>query len=369
MTVAPREGVSLGGVAVRLDGLSKTFPGGHVALDGLTLDVQPGEWLVVVGPSGGGKSTALRLIAGLEEPTAGDVSIDGRVVTRSPPWRRGVAMAFQQPALVPTRTVLGNLILGGSGRDVEPARRLARLLDIADVLDRYPDQLSGGQRQRAALGRALARQAPVCLLDEPLGHLDVPLRRQLQRDLILLHREFPATIISVTHDPAETWALGRRVAVLHQGLLQQVAAPAELYVRPGNRFVAEFCGRGPMNFFPGRAQRQENSIQWMSTDWRCALPWSDVPDGDVLLGLRAEDVRVTAAPDDADDVRQMDVTEVERRPEGAWTHGAVDGKEIVGWATARADVNLGQTVFAHMNWNQAFLFDGATGRTLRGPLG
>lgn len=361
--------MSVAGVAVRLDGLSKTFPGGHVALDGLTLDVQPGEWLVVVGPSGGGKSTALRVIAGLEAPTAGDVSIGGRVVTQTAPWHRGVAMAFQQPALVPTRTVLGNLMLGASGRDVEPARRLARLLDIAEVLNRYPDQLSGGQRQRAALGRALARQAPVCLLDEPLGHLDAPLRRQLQRDLILLHREFPATIISVTHDPAEAWALGHRVAVLHHGRVRQVGEPAELYRRPANRFVAEFCGRGALNFFPGRAQRQENSIQWMSRDWRCALPWSAAPEGDILLALRAEDVRVAASPDETGDVREMVVTEVERGPDGAWIRGAVDGKEIVGWTSATAGVNLGQTVFAQMNWNQAFLFDGATGRTLRGPLG
>lgn len=359
------------GVAVRLNGLSKTFPGGHVALDSLTLDVQPGEWLVVVGPSGGGKSTALRLIAGLETPTAGDVAIDGSAVTRSPPWRRNVAMAFQQAALVPTRNILGNLMLGSPRPDAEPARRLSRLLGIADVLGRYPDQLSGGQRQRAALGRALARQAPVCLLDEPLGHLDAPLRRQLQRDLILLHREFPATIISVTHDPAEAWALGCRVAVLHQGRLQQVGEPGELYRRPGNRFVAEFCGRGPTNFFAGVAQRQENSIQWTSSDWRCAVPWSDVPDADALLGLRAEDVLVTATipANDAADARQMVVGEIERRPDGAWIRGTVSGKEIIGWAAGAAGIDVGQTVVAQMNWNQAFLFDGATGRTLRGPFG
>jgi sn-glycerol 3-phosphate transport system ATP-binding protein len=361
------------GIAVRLDRLVKTFPGGHVALDDVTLDVQPGEWLVVVGPSGGGKSTALRLIAGLETPSAGDIFIDGRIVTQTAPWRRGVAMAFQQPALVPSQTVLGNLMLGSCRRAAEPARRLAGLLDIADILDRYPYQLSGGQQQRVALGRALARQAPVCLLDEPLGHLDAPLRRQLERDLTLLHREFPATIISVTHDPAEAWVLGQRVAVLHQGRLQQAAQPGELYRRPSNRFVAEFCGGGPMNFFAGRAQRQENSIQWMSGDWRCAVPWSDLPDADAILGLRAEDVRITAGPAQAGDIRPLVVAEIGRRADGRWVRGivsdTVSGKEIAGWADEAVGIEVGQMVFAQMNWNQAFLFDGATGRTLRGPLG
>jgi ABC-type sugar transport system ATPase subunit len=357
------------GVAVRLDRLSKTFANGHVALDSVTLDVRPGEWLVVVGPSGGGKSTALRLMAGLEEPSAGDVWIDGRVVTQVAPWRRGVAMAFQRAAQVPSRTVLGNLLLGASEGDDRHARRLAGLLGIADVLKRYPDQLSGGQQQRVALGRALVRQAPVCLLDEPLGQLDAPLRRHLQRDLILLHREFPATIMSVTHDPAEAWALGHRVAVLHQGRLQQVGEPVELYRRPNNRFVAEFCGRGPMNFFAGRARRLQNSIQWMS-DWRCDLPWNDVPDVEAVVGLRAEEVPVTvAAPATAADVRELTIDNVERRPDGGWVRGRVNGKEIAGWSREAAGIQVGQTVFAQMNWNQAFLFDGATGRTLRGPLG
>jgi multiple sugar transport system ATP-binding protein len=364
------------GIALEVEGLGKTFPSGQVALSEFSLRVEPGEWLVIVGPSGGGKTTALRLIAGLDEPSAGSVRLGGVEATRLPPWQRRVAMAFQRPALAPSRNVRSNLLLGQKRPNLPLIERLASLLRIADLLERYPHELSGGQQQRVALGRALARAAPVCLLDEPLGHLDAPLREQLRRDLLLLHNELGATIISVTHDPAEAWACGRRVAVLHQGRLQQAGAPETLYRRPSNRFVAEFLARGPVNFFEGAARRQGNSIQWIGKDWHCCLPWMDIPEPKdavlkgAVLGLRAEDVQVALNPrDDVGDGRPMQAAAVEPQPGGAWVSGEVEGRPLAGWAAAGTDVRPGMMVYATMNWNQAFLFERDTGRSLASAIG
>jgi ABC-type sugar transport system ATPase subunit len=359
------------GTAVALDRLSKTFANGVVALRDVSLEVQPGEWLVMVGPSAGGKTTLLRLIAGLDHPTSGSIRLNNLLANDLPPWRRGVAMAFQRPALAPSRTVRDNLALGRRQTGGLSPDQLAGMLSLTDVLERHPHQLSGGQQQRAALGRALGREAPLCLLDEPLGHLDAPLREQLRRDLHLLHKQLRATIMSVTHDPAEAWALGDRVAVLRQGSIRQVAEPERLYREPCDRFVAEFCARGPMNIFQGQVQRQQDCIQWRTSDWRAVLPWREaVPsDADAILGLRAEDVQVAAARSEQGDCRPMRVVSVERQPGGAWVTGEVEGRSLTGWMTGAGELQMGHMVFATMNWNQAFLFERATGRTLRAACG
>ena len=243
--------------SVRLEGVTKTYPNGHVAAKGLDLEIRDGEFMVLVGPSGCGKSTALRMIAGLETPTAGRILIGDREVTALPPQDRDIAMVFQTYALYPHMTVRENLAFGlrmrGTARDLTAQRvqEAARALGLEPVLERRPAQLSGGQRQRVALGRAIVREPKVFLFDEPLSNLDAKLRVETRAELARLHRRLGATVVYVTHDQEEAMTLGWRVAVMRDGFLQQVAPPMELYRRPANRFVAEFVGSPGMNFLPG----------------------------------------------------------------------------------------------------------------------
>jgi multiple sugar transport system ATP-binding protein len=243
--------------SVRLEGIGKTYPNGHVAARGLDLEIQDGEFMVLVGPSGCGKSTALRMIAGLETPTEGRVLIGDKDVTMLPPQERDIAMVFQSYALYPHMTVRQNLAFGlrmrGAGREVTDRRvdEAARALALEAVLGRKPAQLSGGQRQRVALGRAIVREPKVFLFDEPLSNLDAKLRVETRAELARLHRRLGATVVYVTHDQEEAMTLGSRVAVMRDGFLQQVAPPMELYRRPANQFVAGFVGSPGMNFLPG----------------------------------------------------------------------------------------------------------------------
>lgn len=242
---------------IELVGVSKTFASGVQALSGINLAVERGEWLVLVGPSGCGKTTMLRLIAGLTEPTSGTIRFGGNPVNQVPPAQRDVAMVFQRPALLPDKSVRDNLAFGmrlkrgfwhrrsAASRDHEEAsvRQAAVAVKIEHLLDRRPDELSGGEQQRVALGRAIVRQASIGLLDEPLGNLDAPLRLKLRRELPLLRDRFPATMILVTHDPAEALALGDRIAVLEDGKIVQVDRPEAIRAEPRSGFVAEFFGQ------------------------------------------------------------------------------------------------------------------------------
>ena len=236
-----------GGVSLR--GVNKAF-GSTSALGGLDLEVEPGELLALVGPSGCGKSTALRVIAGLEEPDDGTVSIDGRAMDDVAPRNRDIAMVFQSYALYPHVTVFRNLAMPLELRKVpraEVERRVTEaveLLDIAYLLNRKPGPLSGGQRQRVALARAMVRNPSLFLFDEPLSSLDAQHRAELRGEIAKLHRRSGATFIYVTHDPSEAMQLADRIAVLDEGVVQQVGTPEELRERPANEFVAAFIN-GP----------------------------------------------------------------------------------------------------------------------------
>ncbi|MGH3758384.1 ABC transporter ATP-binding protein [Actinophytocola sp.] len=234
--------------------LTKDFDGGKVhAIDGVSLAAGDGEYLVLLGPSGCGKTTLLRTIAGLEEPTAGDVLIDDHVVTGLPPRARKIAMVFQSYALYPHKTVLANIVfpLRAVGMEREERERKARwaatLLGIDNLLDRKPRQLSGGERQRVALARALVREPQVFLLDEPLSNLDAKLRASARDELKSFQSEIGTTTIYVTHDQVEAMGLGDRIAVLSQGKVRQVGPPREIYDEPADTFVATFIGSPPMN--------------------------------------------------------------------------------------------------------------------------
>ena len=240
---------------VVLDHVTKKF-GDVVAVDDLTLEIADREFLVLLGPSGCGKSTALRMIAGLEEPTEGDIVIGHDVVTDVEPKDRDVAMVFQSYALYPHMSVARNIEFPLRSRKIPATERqrlvteAAAALDLEPYLDRKPAQLSGGQRQRVALARAIVRQPKAFLMDEPLSNLDAKLRVQTRAELIELQRRLEATVIYVTHDQVEAMTMGHRIAIMNNGVLQQVGPPQEVYERPANLFVAGFIGNPPMNTFP-----------------------------------------------------------------------------------------------------------------------
>ncbi len=280
-------------VAVEVRGLSKTF-GAVAPIRDLNLEIFDGEFLVILGPSGSGKSTLLRLIAGLEQPSAGRVLIDGQDVTSVPARDRGCGFVFQSYALFPHMTVLGNIAYGLRRRGVSRREAETRAVDVArrlslgEMLERRPRQLSGGQRQRVALGRVLARQPRVFLFDEPLSSLDAQLRTQMRSELVSLHRQLNATSIFVTHDQVEAMTMGDRVAVLHDGRLQQLGGPLDLYERPTNLFVARFVGSPPINVF--RCARDGSGYRLGGTT--ISAPAGAV--GDIVCGLRPEATRITS---------------------------------------------------------------------------
>ncbi len=233
--------------AIEVSGLRKTW-GGVQAVDGVSFRVESGELLALLGPSGCGKSTTLRLIAGLDTPTAGSIVIDGRDVTALPPAKRQLSMVFQSYALFPHLNVADNIIFGLSVRGVSKAEQRDRLnkvveiLGLSHLLERRPSQLSGGQQQRVALGRALIAETRVCLMDEPLSNLDAKLRHEMRTEIRALQRRLGITMVFVTHDQSEAMSMADRVILMRNGQVEQNGAPADLYERPSTVFVGEFIG-------------------------------------------------------------------------------------------------------------------------------
>lgn len=256
---------------VTLRGLSKRY-GKTRAVEGLDLTVDDGEFFVLLGPSGAGKTTTLGLIAGLEAPDAGEIFLGDDPVTRLDPWKRDVAMAFESYALYPHMSVFDNIAFPLraparsprlSEREIKTeVHRIATMLQIDQLLDRSPSQLSGGQRQRTSLGRMLVRQPRVFLMDEPIVHLDAKLRHHMRGELKLLHEQFAVTTLYATPDWVEAVAMGHRIAVLNRGRIIQTGTPDEIYNHPVNRFVADFVGEPPMNILDGRFVRQDGLLQF-----------------------------------------------------------------------------------------------------------
>ena len=246
---------------VKLEGVRKVYDNGFVAVHGVDLDVQDGEFVVLVGPSGCGKSTTLRIIAGLESLSSGELWIGDRRVNDLPPKERDIAMVFQNYALYPHMSVAENMgfalrLRKLPKREIEQrVREAAEILGIEPILDRKPKQLSGGQRQRVAIGRAIVRKPQVFLFDEPLSNLDAKLRVQMRKEISKLHRRLGNTVVYVTHDQVEAMTMGDRIVVLNAGYVQQIDTPLNLYEHPRNRFVAGFIGSPAMNFFDGTIVR------------------------------------------------------------------------------------------------------------------
>jgi len=346
---------------LRVEQLTKTFPGGVHAVDHVDLDVADGELLVLVGPSGCGKSTTMRMVAGLERPSGGTIAIGGRDVTALRPQDRDVAMVFQSYALYPHKSVRDNLGFGlrmrGVARDEidRKVAEVARVLELEPLLDRKPRALSGGQRQRVALGRAIVRAPQVFLLDEPLSNLDARLRVQTRTELARLQRRLRATMLYVTHDQEEAMTLGDRVAVMRDGRVEQLAAPLELYRRPASTFVAGFVGSPAMNLVPVTVADGIAGAGGPAAHGGLAVPVA-APAGDLLLGIRPPDLDLVA-PDGADARGRIELIEALGRDLLCHVAIAPSLPDLRVLAPADAEVREGDTVGLRLRRDRLHLFD------------
>lgn len=305
---------------IKIENVTKRF-GDFVAVDNANLTIEEQEFVVLLGPSGCGKTTLLRAVAGLGMADEGRISIGGRDVTYLPPRERNISMVFQSYAIFPHMKVAENIAFGLKMRKAEPkeidrrVRQAAEMMHIEQMLDRYPSKMSGGQRQRVAVARALAMDAEVLLMDEPLSNLDALLRLEMRAELKKLLADIKATTIYVTHDQIEALSMGDRIAVMKDGVIQQVDEPSTVYDLPTNHFVGGFIGNPPMNFLTGQVQRDNGQVTVKIGDFGldpapAMQPLLQAYDGkEILLGIRAENMETMNEP--ADDALQVNVMVVE----------------------------------------------------------
>ena len=387
--------------AVTFSSVTKRYKDGPKAVDSLDLEIADGEFMVFVGPSGCGKSTALRMLAGLEEITDGELRIDDQVVNDLPPGDRDIAMVFQNYALYPHMTVRENIgfALEVAKMNKADAKRLvddaAEMLGLTEYLDRLPKALSGGQRQRVAMGRAIVRSPKVFLMDEPLSNLDAKLRVQMRSDIIQLQARLGTTMVYVTHDQIEAMTMGHRVAVLRNGLLQQVAPPQELYLQPANLFVASFIGSPAMNLITSDVTVEDGTVFVSFAEHRVRLAPGAVErypgllersGSQVIFGMRPEHFALAGDIDVTDDqIIGVDVDLAEAM--GAEVHihtrfdvppvsidgeildsdedAQVDGTPIIARIDGVHVVAMGQRVQLALKTHLAHFFDPTDGRPLR----
>ncbi|MFZ4649152.1 MAG: ABC transporter ATP-binding protein [Rubrivivax sp.] len=331
-------------------------------LHGLGFDITDGEFVVLVGPSGCGKSTLLRMLAGLEDITGGDILIDGRVVNDLESKDRDIAMVFQSYALYPHMTVRDNmgfsLRLRKADRAVidERVNNAARILNLAQLLERYPRELSGGQRQRVAMGRAIVRDPKVFLFDEPLSNLDAKLRVAMRAEIKALHQRLKTTTVYVTHDQIEAMTMADRIVVMHDGLIEQIGTPLELFDRPANLFVAQFIGSPAMNVFRGTVRG--GAVEALGQRWPLPAGGAAAEGAEVHYGLRPGDL--VLAPQGL----QARVVVVE--PTGAETELLLDiaGQQVVCVLHGRTSVQPDDTVHLSVDPAAVHVFDGHSGQRL-----
>jgi len=351
--------------AIELTNVSKAF-GDFVALEDLNISINDGEFVALLGPSGCGKSTTLRMLAGLEFPTSGEIRIGGRVVNDVPPGKRDIAMVFQSYALYPHMSVRKNMAYPLKKRGIAKAERAemvakaAGLLQLEPLLDRKPKQLSGGQQQRVALGRALVREPQVFLLDEPLSNLDAKLRSYMRSELVGLHNRIGRTMVYVTHDQLEAMTMADRIAVMHDGHLQQFDTPDVIYNRPANLFVAGFMGTPSMNLIKGELAEDRFQIADHSVPLDRSVFDPDAGTGAAVLGIRPEDIALRGGPIPGT-VRLVENTGHEK----IVSVELQNGDQIQARTTPKFEVQTGQTVDMGFTPERIHLFeDAGEGRRL-----
>jgi multiple sugar transport system ATP-binding protein len=363
--------------SVTYDHVTKRF-GDVVAVNDLNLEIKDKEFLVLVGPSGCGKTTALRLLAGLEEISNGNIYIGDRMVNDIPPKDRDIAMVFQSYALYPHMSVYDNMAFGLKLRKVPKAdidrrvKEAAGILGIEHLLDRKPKQLSGGQRQRVAVGRAIVREPAVFLFDEPLSNLDAKLRVQTRAEISKLHLRLETTFIYVTHDQVEAMTMASRIAVMKDGILQQLDTPQNLYDKPQNMFVAGFIGSPAMNFFETTVTGTKDEMYVDGGTFRVRVPANKVQGvmpylgKEVVFGVRPEDIHdrdyvpsgISAAPVQA----KVDVTELMGNE--IYLYLLSGNKQFVARVDPRTKAHLGGDVEVVMNMDNMHVFDPKTEKAL-----
>ena len=362
---------------VTFDNVSKFF-GEVVAVKDFSLEIYDREFIVLVGPSGCGKSTALRIVAGLESPSKGNILIKDQVVNDVEPKRRDIAMVFQNYALYPHMSVYDNIAFGLRMRGLHRreidrlVKEAAQNLSLGDLLRRKPGELSGGQRQRVALGRAIVRRPVVYLMDEPLSNLDAKLRVQTRAELVKMHRLLQTTFIYVTHDQVEAMTMGDRIAILDQGVLQQVGPPQEVYDRPGNIFVAGFIGSPAMNMFPARLQTRDGDAFADSEagsfrlNSQQAHGATDAADGEIVVGVRPEHLYVGGGEGSGAVSATLGamVDLVEYLGNEAHVTFSLSDTTLVARLDARVKMKLGETVPLTVLVENLHLFDRTSGQRL-----
>jgi multiple sugar transport system ATP-binding protein len=351
--------------SVQIRDVRKSF-GDVEILHGVSVPIEDGQFVVLVGPSGCGKSTLLRLLAGLENITSGTISIGGRVVNNVHPKERDIAMVFQNYALYPHMTVAKNmgfsLMLHGANKsEIDTrVRKAASILGLTPLLERYPRQLSGGQRQRVAMGRAIVRDPQVFLFDEPLSNLDAKLRVAMRTEIKELHQRLKTTTVYVTHDQIEAMTMADKIVVMHDGVIEQMGAPLELYDRPANQFVAGFIGSPAMNFLDGKLAA--NGSAYVQTSQGSKLPLKTMPQDsagqNVVYGIRPEHFELGEGGLDAE------VVVVE--PTGSETQvvDRLDGHEIIAVFRERQNVKPGDRIPLRPRADAAHLFAKDTGKRI-----
>lgn len=357
---------------VRLSNITKTF-GKVVALEDLSINVKDGEFLVLLGPSGCGKTTALRIIAGLERPDSGTVYFDNEIANHLPPGKRNIAMAFQNFALYPHRTVRGNIAYPlrlqkkPKAAIEESVQEVAQLLSIDHLLDRFPRQLSAGEAQRVALARAMVRRPRCFLFDEPLSNLDAQLRIRMRAELREIHNQRPTTTIYVTHDQEEASVLADRIIVLRHGRVMQTGTPHEIYSHPCCRFVAGFIGSPQMNFIPGllRPQGQESTFEIAGRSLRLAVSlgsYSQATELPVVVGIRPEDFEIaplaTKGEASNQSIRFVGIVKLLQTTEpDLYVHVDIDGQRIVIRCNHKLPLTVGENCIVSAHLNEMHLFD------------
>ncbi len=337
--------------------------GAQQVIHGIDVDIEDGEFAVLVGPSGCGKSTLLRMIAGLESISDGSISIGAQVVNDLRPKERGIAMVFQNYALYPHMTVAENMgfalrLSRTSKAEIDgKVRTAADILDLGKLLERYPRELSGGQRQRVAMGRAIVRDPSVFLFDEPLSNLDAKLRVRMRTEIKALHQKLKTTVVYVTHDQIEAMTMADKIIVLEEGRVSQIGSPLDLYDAPANRFVATFIGSPSMNLLPATTTG-EGVI--LSDGQTLAVPHGLAPERKIDFGIRPEHLTMGSSDDG------MRATVIVTEPTGAETHVVCDlnGTEITAAVRDRVDAAPGQPVWLKPDRGRMHWFDAESGLNL-----
>lgn len=361
---------------LELNNVVKRF-GDVTVVQQMNLAVREGEFMVLLGESGCGKSTTLRMIAGLEEVTEGDIRIGGRDVTHLAPKERDIAMVFQNYALYPHMNVGENMSfsLRMAKRPVAEieakVQAAAKILNITHLLDRKPKELSGGQRQRVAIGRSIVREPQVFLFDEPLSNLDAKLRGHMRAELAILHERLGKTTVYVTHDQIEAMTLASRIVIFDKGRIQQVGTPSEVFTRPANLFVASFIGMPTMNFFDARASAENGQMllrgdgfAWPAPKWLTAMPLR--PDQALTLGLRPQSLHPHADSTSAPLSLLIDVVEylgTESQVVGHMDTAA--GPRVSAMVSGNAQAQLHQKMGLHFDSDELHVFDAESGLSLR----